>query len=734
MALAEKIVGKGVTIVSASYTGHPSSAGIFRKVPKRFGIDSGIILTSGRATDAVGQATNLADSRLNRPGNPLLTTYSGQATLDASVLTFDFIPQGDSINVNFVFASDEYPVFNCQTFNDVFAFLISGPGFTGVQNIALVPGTNIPVSINSINNGTAVGGNTTLCTSLGPGSPFTNLYVDNEVPGNPTFDSVAYNGYTQVLVARAQVQSCQVYRITLAIADAFDQSMDSGVFIEAGSFSSNAIDLVNEGGFTDGVNQNILVEGCTSGKLRLKLRKSFSSPVNVNLTYGGTATAGVDYQSLPATVTFAPGESEKVLDVIPVVDNIAEPTETLVVSVVSIACGVPSNVSTVTLYLKDSIAFTRIKDTFVCSAFPTVLKASKVDTATTNNWQWYNGNTTQQVAITVPGKYWSVNTFNKNCYNIDSFRVVNGDPLLQVGGNVSICDKDSLLVTAVVLPAGGTYVWSNGSVANQVWVKQAGTYTATYTAPNGCYVSSSFSNVVKPLPYPMLGNDTALCTYERLPVNAFYPGATYNWNTGATTAAINISDTGTYIVTNTLNGCAVKDTIVVTRKRTPVADAGHDQSILQGGIARLEAVRDAANDQYNWSPANLLNSSSVYNPQATPLTTTDFYLKVVSLDNCTMLDTVRVVVKPFYLDVPNAFSPNNDGINDVWNIPMLSSYLKASVQVFNRNGQVVYQSRGYDKPWDGTSNGKPAPTGVYYYIIEPGGNKVRQTGTLTIIR
>jgi gliding motility-associated-like protein len=78
-----------------------------------------------------------------------------------------------------------------------------------------------------------------------------------------------------------------------------------------------------------------------------------------------------------------------------------------------------------------------------------------------------------------------------------------------------------------------------------------------------------------------------------------------------------------------------------------------------------------------------------------------------------------VTVKDGNIVIPNAFSPNGDGINDTWQIKLLNSFLNAKVQVFNRQGQLVFNTKGYSKPWDGTSNGKPLPIGTYYYVIEP---------------
>jgi gliding motility-associated-like protein len=92
---------------------------------------------------------------------------------------------------------------------------------------------------------------------------------------------------------------------------------------------------------------------------------------------------------------------------------------------------------------------------------------------------------------------------------------------------------------------------------------------------------------------------------------------------------------------------------------------------------------------------------------------------------------VRVLKKPL---VPNAFSPNGDGINDTWVIEYLETYPGAVIEVFNRYGQVVFRSVGYDKPWDGTYKGQQLPTGTYYYIINPKNGREQMNGWVVIIR
>jgi gliding motility-associated-like protein len=183
------------------------------------------------------------------------------------------------------------------------------------------------------------------------------------------------------------------------------------------------------------------------------------------------------------------------------------------------------------------------------------------------------------------------------------------------------------------------------------------------------------------------------------------------------------------------SGCADSLTRTITVMPTPLVNAGRDTLILEGGETRLNAVASGSNVTYKWFPSTGLSRDDIPDPVASPTEDIIYTLTVTSDQACAAMDNIRVKVlkQP---EVPNAFSPNNDGINDLWNIKYLESYANASVKVFSRYGEVVYQSiKGYSKPWDGQFNGINLPVGTYYYIIDPKtkGRKVI-SGSVTILR
>jgi gliding motility-associated-like protein len=166
----------------------------------------------------------------------------------------------------------------------------------------------------------------------------------------------------------------------------------------------------------------------------------------------------------------------------------------------------------------------------------------------------------------------------------------------------------------------------------------------------------------------------------------------------------------------------------------PVISAGPDRVVLEGGSITLEATATGNDLQYLWSPGSFLNNNQVLKPVVSNIPNDMTYiLRVTARGNCATTDEVfiKLLLAP---KIPNTFTPNNDGINDFWLIDYLDTYPGNRVQVFSRTGQLVFESIGYGKPWDGTLKGKPLPFDTYYYIIEPGNGRKPMTGYVTLVK
>ena len=252
--LAAAIVGAGVTISNVSLDCGTDAAGLFSAGnTTNIGLNDGILLTTGLSTDAIGPNSAGNTSYANGNGSdPDLAALSNWNLNDACALSFDFIATSDVITVQYVFASEEYEEYVCSVYNDLFAFFVNGPipggGNYSNQNVALIPGTSLPVAINTINPGFPGSfGSLGNCQS----TDYASLYTSNN--GGTTIE---YDGFTVVLTSEVAIIPGQSYSFKFVIADVSDQVLDSGVFIKGESFSiftcqAGALSLEFEDGSDD---------------------------------------------------------------------------------------------------------------------------------------------------------------------------------------------------------------------------------------------------------------------------------------------------------------------------------------------------------------------------------------------------------------------------------------------------------------------------------------------------
>jgi gliding motility-associated-like protein len=298
--------------------------------------------------------------------------------------------------------------------------------------------------------------------------------------------------------------------------------------------------------------------------------------------------------------------------------------------------------------------------------------------------------------------------------------------------------------------------WDFGDGGDAASTNPVHTYTGTgpylvtliVTTAQGCAdtsskVVSSFANK----PVAKFGvSDTGLCHGEQFTFSDSSTGNinTWNWRFGDGTVS-SVTDPsrvygapGNYTVA--LNVISIDGCISDTSKKTltvnpvPQVNAGPDLSTDPGNAVVLQGTVNDPAASFAWTPSSHLSADNILNPTATPPISQQYYLTAVGEHQCSSIDSMQVfIVKELF--IPTAFTPNNDGLNDRWDIPGLENYLKATVQVYNRWGEIIYSSVGYSRPWDGKYKGVPAPVAVYIYMIRPNQNGYGLlTGTVTLIR
>jgi len=181
------------------------------------------------------------------------------------------------------------------------------------------------------------------------------------------------------------------------------------------------------------------------------------------------------------------------------------------------------------------------------------------------------------------------------------------------------------------------------------------------------------------------------------------------------------------------NGCTIEqDTVNVIVETGVIVDAGEDQLIFSGSNAIIDALIVPPGGDIEWSPPDGLSCTDCEDPIASPDENTLYFISYTTELGCEKTDSILISV---FRELPNTITPDGDGVNDVWNIPEIENHPDANVLIYNRWGNEVFSSRGYNEPWDGTQNGKELPTGSYFYIIDYGdGSKENLSGSVNIIR
>jgi len=708
-ALAQTLTGQGVILLNPTMSCPGISNGKFTS-NTALGLDSGIVLTSGRAQSIAGQigvsgSTNLFPSTTtNAPGDPDLTTLinsnSGGSlpTYDACILEFSFVPAGDTIKFDYVFGSEEYDGnngnYNCGI-NDVFGFFISGPGISTPTNIALVPGTaNVMVGVSTVNNGSGAAPGNSCYYNTNNNGPYTQYFNDIYAAGNM---DITYNGLTDVFTAVAGVSPCDTYHLKLAIADASDHSWDSGVFLKAGSLNSTGIVLNPESTSGADIAEPHCIRGCKSGHIAFSRPAPRPSPLTIKYLIAGTAVNGVDYQGITDSIVIPANQTQAVLEIKPfLVQYATGPVSVTLKALSPYSCGttgVANIIDSATIWIYDSL--------FVDVTTPQMTVCPRTE-----------------IAITA-----------------------DIDPTLNFYWTPAALIPDPLPLGLTIHPKPSV------TTSYTITVSQPG-------APATCPTAKrTYTANVEAIPQLVLpSHDTTICLQDSVDINIYANPTgvayTYNWspstylrdNYSANNKLFAPVGDYKYVITATtpIAHCSNNDSMYihvvppfVFQSVTPT-----DTTIKYGDGIRLSSESEAL--YWLWSPITYLDDPLAREPIATPLQDMSYTLVGINQYGCT--DSAEVNIKVQYASnsgMPNAFTPNGDGVNDVFKIENIKFEKMTQFKVFNRWGKCVYDGLNPALGWDGTYNNKPAPTDTYFYHIKltmPGGIQKEFKGDITLLR
>jgi gliding motility-associated-like protein len=549
-AVQNVLIGTGVTATNIQYHGATVAIGKFVSNSTSMPLASGIILSTGDVSEISGVASGATISTDNGEGSDTqLAALVTEDVNDASVLEFDFIPESDTIKFRYIFASEEYPDYEYDgcMYNDIFGFFISGPNPLGGsytnKNIALLPGTNIAVTIQTINH-----------------TDNSNLFVDNE-----TSNTLAFNGRSVILTAWALVVPCNTYHIKLAIGDVADFSWDSGVFLEANSFSSPRVAVTPS--FQTQISPGNAIEGCSDAIVSIKLPKVPQSEYWLDYSTIGTATPGVDYvmnPDVPDYLVFPAGQDSISINIHPTIDNISEPTETILFIVKASMCYDIFDTVSINIINRDSLLLQVTGDTLVCSADSATLLATTSGGMPPNQYMWNNGvSALTQTLMPVDSVSTYVFTVTDVCNfsAVDSIKVMKSYVDISVRQDTTICEGGSVLLYG---SGNGTLNWTN-LTGNSPIVSPSQTSKYEASVSNICGVAKDTVTVyVDHIPFFSLGNDTIVC--EQHPINIgieFNSDYQYLWSNGYRSSRIQITDPNLYVLEVTQGVCSFSDSIVI---------------------------------------------------------------------------------------------------------------------------------------------------------------------------
>ena len=633
------LLGGGIIASNHSYQGDSVQIGYFDATNTNLGINSGIVMATGDiivldpfytgfgatisniVTDP--DLLNVANSVPPLLPSPFTNSFTVGSINDVAVLEFDFVPTSDSLSFEYVFGSEEYFGFENSQYNDVFGFFLSGPGISGPfsspafhpngsVNLAIVPGSSpeLPITISSVNSVT----------------PINDQYFVDNTGGLDTIASA--DGYTTVLTAYAAVQCGETYHIRLAIADGTDPGLSSFVWLQAGSFASPLLEIVDDLGLDSTV---------------------LEIPCNSTITLTANGGVGATYEWYDSSGMFSTNS------------NVTVSSGEYWVTATSFGCPIVSD----TIIVNSQSAPTVSLGNDYTIACNTIININPIVNGGSGDYSYLWNNNSTDSTINVGGGNFSIKVTDNltNCFALDTIIITEqSQPNTILSGGGSICEDGTTVEIDFVFD--GILPWDLEF------------YNGLDTI-----IRNNLNN-----------NNYSYVTHQE----------------------------GNYQIISVIdnNNCVsnISGSASVVLNQMPEASINIKEFILYiGDTLYLELLNSYSTYQWYNQNDELISNNPILNV----FEQGEYYVFVIDENGCSDYSnsTVVNVVPRSEIFVPNSFTPNSDKHNELFIIhgQNIKSF---SLKIFDRWGDLLFESNDINKYWDGFYLGKKVEQNKYMYQID----------------
>jgi gliding motility-associated-like protein len=699
-----------------NYRTGKNSYGYFTKGTSNFPFTDGIILNTSTSKNAIGPPDNnngKEDSELWL-GDSDLENVLGIKTVNSTSIEFDFVTLTNFLSFNYFFASKEYTGPYPCIYSDGFAFLIKEKGSSEpYQNLAIIPGTTTPVS--SLNIHKKIPDYTDKENKFYPGCPEINLkYYDGD---NNATSPINYFGQTKILTAQTTVTIGKTYHVKLVIADAKDPQLDSAVFLQAGSFDPK-IDLGQDRTIDKNpvcFGETVILDPKLDPTLTYKWFRDNALLPETTSTYAAKQPGKYKVEvSLSSASCFAKGEI-----------NLEFTPEIVLNSIALIQCDDDTDGKTIFDLSKiEKIIKTNNANISSVTYYESLADAKLPTKAIVNSTNFNNTSANQTLYTRV-----------ENSYGCIKYGQIN----LQIAKNtiasqkpIATCDLDDKqdglyqfdLKTQVTpqlligLPTGLLVEYylnindallqknQQNTIFKNTIPKQQIIYARIVNGPD-CFAITPETLIVNTFDPPNFEEAKSyLCNGASIDLEVALGFSSYTWTTGEINKnKITVSKPGDYFVKVTdENGCEktkkflVKPSGIATITNAIVTDfSGNENTIL---------FEFTGSGDYEFS----LDGNSYENNPLKNVAPGKYFATASDKNGCGVSDPFEVYV----LDYPRFFTPNGDGVNDLWKIKNLDLFPKFTITIFDRYGKLLKQLAVNNISWDGSN----FPSGDYWFNLE----------------